>query len=86
MSKTTTHKTHKYLHIHPVHFQVGVYVAIATLVITATKTGEGLISVIYGMGSHHGSELVNSSHMREAETHTGHAQLSYARPARVSGA
>lgn len=71
--------------MHPIHFHLGVYVAVAALLITAMKTSEGMIATLYGGPSHHASDLISSSHLREAETHIGHAQLSFARPARVSG-
>ncbi|QQS18004.1 hypothetical protein IPL68_05125 [Candidatus Saccharibacteria bacterium] len=64
---------------------MGLYVAIAALLITAMKTSEGMIAAVYNQNSHGGGEMLHNTHMREAETHIGHAQLSFARLTRVSG-
>lgn len=66
-----------------IHLHVGIYVAIAALVITAMKSSQGMIAAIYG---YHGNDALSHTFLREAETHTGHAQLYYARLPRVSGA
>ncbi|PID30455.1 hypothetical protein CR973_02640 [Candidatus Saccharibacteria bacterium] len=78
-------KTQKRLRMHPVHFHVGMYVAIAALLITAMKSSEGMIATIYHDPAHGSGEALEHTHLREAETHIGHAQLGFARPARVSG-
>jgi hypothetical protein len=78
-------KKHSKLRIHPIHFHVGMYVAIAALLITAMRTSEGMIAAVYNRNTYSGGEMLHNTHMREAETHIGHAQLSFARPARVSG-
>lgn len=83
MSKNTKKKLKNRLH--SLHFHVGLYVAIAALLITAMKTSQGMIAVVYSQNTHGSGEMLHNNHMREAETHIGHAQLSFARPARVSG-
>ena len=83
MSKTK--KKQSWLRMHPVHFHVGMYVAIAALLITAMKSSEGMIAAVYNNPAHASGEALSHTHLREAETHIGHAQLSFARPARVSG-
>lgn len=85
MSHTKTSKTKKKrLSVHPVHFHVGLYVAIAALLVTAMKSSEGMIATVYAH-AHQNTDLLSNTHMREAETHSGHAQLSFARLAKVSG-
>ncbi|QQS19363.1 hypothetical protein IPL85_03680 [Candidatus Saccharibacteria bacterium] len=83
MSKTK--KKQNWLQMHPVHLHVGMYVGIAALLITAMKTSEGMIAAVYYSPGHGNGEGFSHTHLREAETHIGHAQLSFARPARVSG-
>ncbi len=83
MSKNTKKKLKNRLH--SLHFHVGLYVAIAALLITAMKTSQGMIAVVYNRNTHGSGEMLHNTHLREAETHIGHAQLSFARPARVSG-
>jgi hypothetical protein len=82
MSKTK--KKQSWLRMHPVHFHVGMYVAIAALLITAMKSSEGIVAAVYREHGQ-GGNILSETHLREAETHTAHAQLSLARPARVSG-
>lgn len=81
--KKIQHK-HKRLSVHPIHFHVGLYVAIAALLVTAMKSSEGMIATVYAR-QYHGADLMDHTHMREAETHTGHAQLGFARLVKVSG-
>ncbi|MFZ2513403.1 MAG: hypothetical protein WAW63_03025 [Candidatus Saccharimonadales bacterium] len=83
MTKQT--KNQHWLAIYPVHFHVGMYVGIAALLITMMKSSEGMIAVVYSQNAHGSGEMLHNTHMREAETHIGHAQLSFARPTRVSG-
>ncbi|MGB4800849.1 MAG: hypothetical protein WBP03_05035 [Candidatus Saccharimonadales bacterium] len=83
MSKNK-HK-HSILHVHPLHFHLGVYVSLAALLETAMKSSEGMIAVVYGAAHTYMNAPISTAHMREAETHTGSAQLSFARLVKVSG-
>lgn len=78
-------KQQSWLRMHPAHFHVGMYVAIAALLITAMKSSQGMIATVYSNPAHASGESLSHTHMREAETHIGHAQLSLTRSARVSG-
>jgi hypothetical protein len=71
--------------MHPVNFHIGIYVAVAVLLITAMKSSEGIIAAVYYGGNQTG-DLLSSTHMREAETHVGHAQMNKYHHPRVSGA
>jgi nitrate reductase gamma subunit len=82
MSKSKTKQN--WLRMHPVHFHIGMYVALAALLITMMKSSEGMIAAIY-RGEAHGGGMHSDTHMREAETHIGHAQLNFARHPSVSG-
>lgn len=83
-----TRKTHKHiitLNVHPLHFHLGVTLALATLVITAMKASEGVISTVYhGGASSSAAHAISHTHM--AETHVGHAQLRLNRTPDISGA
>lgn len=60
--------------MHPVHFHVGMYVAIAALLITAMKSSEGVVAAVYPGGFQPG-HIIENTDMREAEVHTGHPSL-----------
>lgn len=77
-------KKQNWLRMHPVHFHIGMYVAIAAVLITAMKSSEGIIAVVYGQSAHTGN-ILSETYMREAETHIGHAQLNFSRRPSVSG-
>lgn len=82
-----TQKTHKHiitLNVHPIHFHIGMYVALAALAITAMKASEGVISSMYHGNSSAAAHTVSQTHM--AETHVGHAQLRLNRAPDISGA
>lgn len=82
MSKHTN--KHRKLRMHPIHFHIGMYVAIAALLITTMKSSEGLIAGLSG-NVHRNSHLVHDTFMREAETHVGHAQIVQHRRVYISG-
>lgn len=82
MSKHTN--KHRKLRMHPIHFHVGMYVAIAALLITTMKSSEGIIAGLTANAEHSGSVLHNTF-MREAETHVGHAQIVQHRRVYISG-
>ncbi len=71
--------------LHPVHFHIGLYIAIAALLVTAMKSSQGMVAALYASQAHMAETNLSHTHMREAETHIGHAQLSLTRSARVSG-
>lgn len=71
--------------MHPIHFHIGMYVAIAALLITATKSSEGIIAAVYN-GGHQTGDVLSTTQLREAETHVGHAQMYKFRHPNVSGA
>ena len=60
--------------MHPVHFHVGMYVAIAALLITAMKSSEGVVASVYPTTFQPG-HVIENTEMREAEVHTGHPSL-----------
>lgn len=83
MSKHTNNH-HKRLRMHPIHFHVGMYVAIAALLITTMKSSEGIIAGLTANAQHSGGVL-HDTFMREAETHVGHAQMVQHRRVDISG-
>ena len=80
-----THKRNRYLRMHPIHFHIGMYVAIAALLITAMKSSEGIIASVYA-GSHSAGNMLNDTYLREAENHIGHAQMVQHRRVYIGGA
>lgn len=81
-----THKTHKHiitLNVHPIHFHIGVLVAVAAMTVTAMKASEGVISTIYHGNTSAAAHALSHTHM--AETHVGHAQLRLNRTPDISG-
>ena len=83
MAKTKSH-TH-WLRMHPIHFHIGMYVALAALLITAMKTSEGIISSVYANAGT-SANVLSETFMREAENHVGHAQMVQHRRANIGGA
>ncbi len=81
---TNKQNSHRRLRMHPIHFHVGMYVAIAALLVTAMKTSEGVVASVY-QGSSHSPDILSSTHLREAETHVGHARLAFTRHPSISG-
>lgn len=72
--------------MHPVHFHIGMYVAIAALLITAMKSSESVIAVLYPISSSQSSHnLLMDTYLREAETHQRHYNLASARFVSNSG-
>ena len=71
--------------MHPLHFHIGMYVAIAALLITTMKSSEGMIASIYSR-TENTANLLSETFLREAENHIGHAQMVQHRRTNVSGA
>lgn len=70
--------------MHPIHFHVGMYVAVAALLVTAMKSSESVIAATYP-GRSAGGNLLSDTYMREAETHTQHPSISSLRVISNSG-
>ncbi len=80
-----THSHDRWLQMHPLHFHIGMYVALAALLITAMKTSEGIISSVYSSAGT-SANVLSDTFMREAENHVGHAQMVQHRRANIGGA
>lgn len=70
--------------MHPVHFHVGMYVAVAALLVTAMKSSETAIAAAYPESSN-GGNLLSDTYMREAETHIQHQNLTNLRVVSTTG-
>lgn len=80
--KKQTHKKRR-LNVHPIHFHLGVYVALATVLITCAKSSSEIIKTAYAMPVYY--DGVNALHLRDAKTLHGHTNLSMMRRADVMG-
>ena len=69
--------------MHPIHFHIGMYVAIAALLVTAMKSSENVIAAVYPES--HESGLLHETYLREAETHQQHPSFSNMRVVSNSG-
>ncbi len=82
-------KTYKHLRMqlrmHPIHFHIGMYVATAALLITAMKSSEGMLAVLYPTTYANQNNFLHDTQLREAETHIGHARLGNGRYPSISG-
>lgn len=75
--------TNKKLSMHPVHFHFGLYLALAAILVTAAKSSSELIRSVYAVPVH--DTVVSDTHLREAETLHGQANMGTARRAYVAG-
>ncbi len=68
-----------------IHLHVGMWIAIAAVIVTALHTSAEMVYALYGV--HPQGEVGNSTfrEAREHETHTGHAQISMARRNYIGG-
>lgn len=69
------------------HLHLGMWIAIAAIIITALHTSADMVYALYGV--HPAYAETGHSNLREArefETHVGHAQISIARRSYVGGA
>ncbi len=83
----TSHQKHnRWLRMHPIHFHIGMYVALAALLITAMKSSEGIIAAVYTGAGNDGNGLLSETYMREAENHISHAQMVQHRRVNIGGA
>lgn len=69
------------------HLHMGLYIAIAAIIVTALHTSSDMVYALYGVQPSY-AEAGESSfrEARQYETHVGHAQISIARRAYVGGA
>jgi len=73
-------------HISHLHLHLGMWIAVAAILITALHTSAEMIYALYGMQTAYadtGSHTLREA--REFETHTGHAQISMVRRNYVGG-
>lgn len=69
------------------HLHLGIYFAIAAVIITALHTSADMIYAIYGVQSSFGDAGEHTMREgREYETHTSHAQINVARRSYIGGA
>lgn len=68
------------------HLHIGMYIAVAAIIVTALHTSAEMLYAMYGVNPVY-AEIGNNSlrEAREYETHTGHAQISMARRNYVGG-
>lgn len=76
-------QNNKKLRMHPLHFHLGLYLTLAALLVTAAKTSGELIKSMYAIPVYY--DVASSTHMKEAETLHGQANLVIARRAFVAG-
>ncbi len=69
--------------MHPVHFHLGLYLALAAILVTAAKSSGEMIRSLYALPVH--DTVVSDTHLREAETLHGQANFAVARRAYVAG-
>lgn len=72
------------LNIHPAHFHLGMYVALAMIALTAGKGSGDLLQTVYGHADQH--DALETVEMREAETHQQHPSFNSLRIVGNSGA
>jgi len=75
-------KKKSYLKMHPLHFHIGMYVAIAAMLVTAGKSSAHVIEAGY---NDHSADQASHSEMREAETRHDAAMLSSTKLATQGG-
>lgn len=74
-------------HINHLHLHLGMYIAVAAIIVTALHTSAEMVYALYGtqpIFADTGSHTLREA--REFETHTGHAQISMARRNYIGGA
>ncbi len=81
-----THSHTRWLRMHPLHFHIGMYVALAALLLTAMKSSEGIVAAVYAGAGNDANGLLSETYMREAENHIGHAQMVQHRRVNIGGA
>ena len=86
MTKKHKHIHRLHLHIRPLHLHLGMYIAIAAIIVTALHTSADMVYALYGAQPvYAGSGNHEFREAREYETHVGHAQISIARRSYIGG-
>ena len=69
-----------------IHLHIGMWVAIAAIIVTALHTSAEMVYALYGVQPHGVAGNSTFREAREHETHVGHAQISMARRNYIGGA
>ena len=80
-------KKQNWLKIHPLHFHLGMYIAVATILVTTMKNSESIMAVLYPHQWQTG-DLMSDTFLRstkEAEAYRDLSQYSFTRYPGISG-